>query len=74
MYVERYEDASLQGLPAEFKRVQNDSYDKQDFALHGIRRMVHAMYVDNRITDGDKSQHRRAGNLAQRRWHEMYLV
>ena len=44
---ERYEDIILQALPPEYERVRPPSYEKRDFGLDDIRRMVHIMYVDN---------------------------
>ena len=37
---ERYEDIILQALPAEYERVRTASYERRDFHLADIRRMV----------------------------------
>lgn len=39
-------DNILQALPAEYKKMQNASYEKQDFGLDDIRYMVHATYAN----------------------------
>ena len=44
---ERYGDIVLQALPPEYERVRTASYERRDFGLDDIRRMVHTMYVDN---------------------------
>ena len=43
---ERYEDSILQALPAEYERVRTASYERQDFDLADIRRMMSALYID----------------------------
>ena len=43
---ERYEDIILQVLPAEYERVRTASYERRDFHLADIRRMMSALYID----------------------------
>ena len=43
---ERYEDIILQALPAECERVRTASYERRDFHLAKIRRMMGALYID----------------------------
>ena len=43
---ERYEDVILQTLPAEYERVCTASYERRDFHLADIRRMMNALYID----------------------------
>ena len=43
---ERCEDIILQALPAEYERVRTASYERQDFHLADIRRMMSALYID----------------------------
>ena len=43
---ERYEDITLQALPAEYERVRTASYERRDFYLADIRRMMSARYID----------------------------
>ena len=43
---ERYEDIILQALPAEYERVRTASYERRDFHLVDIRRMMSALYID----------------------------
>ena len=43
---ERYEDIILQALPAEYERVRTASYERRDFYLADIRRMMSALYID----------------------------
>ena len=43
---ERYEDIILQALPAEYERVRTASYERRDFHLADIRRMMSALYID----------------------------
>ena len=43
---ERYEDIILQVLPAEYERVHTASYERRDFHLADIRRMMSALYID----------------------------
>ena len=43
---ERYEDIILQALPAEYERVRIASYERRDFHLADIRRMMRALYID----------------------------
>ena len=43
---ERYEDIILQALPAEYERVRIASYERRDFHLADIRRMMSALYID----------------------------
>ena len=43
---ERYEDIILQTLPAEYGRVRTASYERRDFHLADIRRMMSALYID----------------------------
>ena len=43
---ERYEDIILQAFPAEYERVRTASYERRDFPLADIRRMMSALYVD----------------------------
>ena len=43
---ERYEDIILQALPAEYERVHTASYERRDFHLADIRRMMSALYID----------------------------
>ena len=43
---ERYEDTILQALPAEYERVCTASYERRDFHLADIRRMMSALYID----------------------------
>ena len=42
---ERYEDIILQALPAEYERVRTASYERRDFHLANIRRMMSALYI-----------------------------
>ena len=43
---ERYEDIILQALPAEYEWVRTASYERRDFQLAGIRRIMSALYID----------------------------
>ena len=43
---ERYEDIILQALPAEYERVRTASYERRDFHLADIRRMMSSLYID----------------------------
>ena len=43
---ERYKDIILQALPAEYERVRTASYEKRDFPLADIRRMMSALYIN----------------------------
>ena len=43
---ERYEDIILQSIPAEYERVRTASYERRDFHLADIRRMMNALYID----------------------------
>ena len=43
---ERHEDITLQVLPAEYERVGTASYERRDFHLADIRRMMSALYID----------------------------
>ena len=43
---ERYEDIILQAIPAEYERVHTASYERRDFHLADIRRMMSALYID----------------------------
>ena len=43
---EWYEEIILQALPAEYERVRTASYERLDFHLADIRRMVSALYID----------------------------
>ena len=43
---ERYEDIILQAIPAEYERVRTASYERRDFHLADIRRMMSAPYID----------------------------
>ena len=43
---ERYEDIILQALPAEYGRVRTASYERRDFHLTDIQRMMSALYID----------------------------
>ena len=43
---ERYEDIILQALPAEYERVRTASYERRDFHMARIRRMMSALYID----------------------------
>ena len=43
---ERYEDNILQAIPAEYERVRTASYERRDFYLADIRRMMSALYID----------------------------
>ena len=43
---ERYENIIIEALPAEYKRVRTASYEKRDFHLADIRRMMSALYID----------------------------
>ena len=43
---ERYEDIILQDLSAEYKRVRTASYERRDFHLADIRRMMSVLYID----------------------------
>ena len=43
---ERYEYIILQALPAEYERVRTASYERRDFHLADIRRMMIALYTD----------------------------
>ena len=43
---ERYEDIIFQALPAEYERVHTASYEKRDFHLADIQRMMSALYTD----------------------------
>ena len=44
---ERYEDIILQAIPAKYERVCTASYERQDFHLVDIRRMMSALYIDD---------------------------
>ena len=44
----RYDDIILQGLPPEYERVQTASFERRNFRLDDIRRMIHTTYVNNR--------------------------
>ena len=44
---ERYEVIILQALPSEYERVRTASYERRDFGLDDIRRMVSTMCVNN---------------------------
>ena len=44
---ERYEDIILQALPAEYERVRTASYERRNFHLADIRRMMSALYTDH---------------------------
>ena len=43
---ERYEDIILQAILAEYERVRTASYERRDFHLADIRRMMSALYID----------------------------
>ena len=43
---ERYEDIILRALSAEYERVRTASYERRDFHLPDIRRMMSALYID----------------------------
>ena len=43
---ERYEDIILQALPAEYERVRTASYERRDFPVADIRRMMSTLYID----------------------------
>ena len=43
---ERYEDIILQALSADYERVRTASYERRDFHLTDIRRMMSALYID----------------------------
>ena len=43
---ERYDDIILQALPAKYERVRTASYERRDFHLADIRRMMSALYID----------------------------
>ena len=43
---ERYEDIILQAILAEYKRVRTGSYERRDFHLADIQRMMSALYID----------------------------
>ena len=43
---ERYEDIILQAFPAEYERVRTASYERPDFHLADIRRMISALHID----------------------------
>ena len=43
---ERYEDIILQAIPIEYERVRTASYERRDFHLADIRRMMSALYTD----------------------------
>ena len=43
---ERYEDITLQALPAEYERVRTANYERRDFHLADIRRMMSTLYID----------------------------
>ena len=43
---ERYEDVILQATPAEYEWVRTASYERRDFHLADIRRMMGALYID----------------------------
>ena len=43
---ERYESIILQALPAEYERIRTASYERRDFYLADIRRMMSALYID----------------------------
>ena len=43
---ERYEDIILQAIPAEYETVPTASYERLDFYLADIRRMMSALYID----------------------------
>ena len=43
---ERYEDIIFQALSAVYERVRTASYERRDFHLADIRRMMSALYID----------------------------
>ena len=43
---ERYEDIVLQVVPAEYGRVRTASYERPDFHLADIQRMMSVLYID----------------------------
>ena len=43
---ERHEDIILQALPAEYEKVCTASYERRDFHLADIRRMMSALHID----------------------------
>ena len=43
---ERHEDIILQARPAEYERVRTASYERRDFHLADVRRMMSALYID----------------------------
>ena len=43
---ERYEYIILQALPAEYERIRTASYERRDFQLADIRRMMSPLYID----------------------------
>ena len=43
---ERNEDTILRAIPAEYERVRTASYERRDFHLADIRRMMSALYID----------------------------
>ena len=43
---EQYEDIIPQALPAEYERVCTASYERSDFHLADIRRIMSALYID----------------------------
>ena len=43
---ERYEDIILQTLQVKYERVRTASYERRDFHLADIRRMMNTLYID----------------------------
>ena len=43
---ERYEDIILQAIPAKYEMVRTTSYERRDFHLADIRRMMITLYID----------------------------
>ena len=43
---ERYDDIILRALPAEYEKVRTAGYERRDFHLADIRRMMSALYID----------------------------
>ena len=75
---ERYEDIILQALPAEYERVRTASYERRDFHLADIRRMMSALYIDclsrlnNSLLVAGRGCH--AGDWGRQQHHQVSLL
>ena len=71
---ERCEDIILQALPAEYERVRTASYERQDFHLADIRRMMSALYIDCLSRRTTHSWSRVVGLPWRRQHHQVSLL